>query len=471
MTIISPDDLSAWSGGVWSGVPRPVRGVNHDTRKLRPDCLYVALRGAIYDGHDFVVQAFQKGAAAAMVEASWRAPEGCGPLLRVADTRHALQAIAAGHRRRLRGRIIGVTGSVGKTTVKDLIATLLESAGAVVCTRGNWNNDIGLPLSLLEMTPEHAFGVFELGMNHPGEIAPLAALLRPDWVVMTRIGPVHIEFFPSEQAIAEEKAELLRALSPDGMAVLAVDEPWFDLLCARTPCRIVTVGRTAPADYTVLPTSQSPARLLVRERDGRIAEYRLPQGSDPMRVNALRAIAVAREARIAPEKIADALIRFCPAPMRWEEIRIRGVLWINDAYNANPLSMRAALQTFEKMPGVRRRWLVLGGMCELGIHEDAEHKSLGWDIAAGDWAGLVTVGTLGAKIAEAAAAAGWPSDRLTPCADARTAADVLRRHLVAGDAVLLKGSRSERIEEVLSEWRRMETPTASESEGDGARAE
>ena len=463
MTVFQPEELSAWSGGEWSGSPGPVHGVDHDTRRLRPGALYVALRGERHDGHRFVAEAFRRGAAAAMVEAAWRPDGEVGPLLRVADSLAALGDLARGHRRRLRGRVVAVTGSVGKTTVKELIASALESVGGVARTPGNWNNDIGLPLSLLEMDPDQVFGVFEIGMNRPGELERLCDILRPDWAVITRIGPVHIEFFPDERAIAEEKATVLRRLPPDGCAVLAADEPWFDLLRERAAGRVVTVAFGAPADYSAEYSPRRPTRLSVRDRDGREAVYRLPQRGAPMRANALRAIAVAREAGVEPERIAEALLRFRPPPMRWEECRLDGVRWINDAYNANPISFREALRTFAETPGIRRRWLVLGGMRELGERTEEEHAALGRLLAAGDWAGLVTVGELGARFAEAVAAAGWPTHRLARCADAGTAAAFLRTRLRSGDAVLLKGSRSERVEEVLEEWRRRRTRPAKDA--------
>ncbi len=443
-----PEELAAWSGGAWEGAPRAAVAVAHDTRRLVPGALFVALRGERFDGHDFVAEALARGAAAAMVARDWPAPRGLGPLLRVEDTRRALSALARGHRRRLPGRILAVTGSLGKTTAKEMTAAVLETAGAVARTLGNWNNDIGLPLSLLAMRPSDAFGVFEAGMNHPGELAPLCAVLRPDWAVVTRIGPVHIEFFPDERAIAEEKAEVLKALPRDGVAILAADEPWFDLLRERTAARVVTIAMDAPADYSGRVAGDGTDGILVRERCGREYAYALPQPGAPMRANALRAIAVGRELEIAPDEIARALRRFTPPPMRWETSRHNGVLWINDAYNASPPSMAAALRTFAELPGPRRRWLVLGGMRELGDRAAAEHAALGERVAAGEWAGLVTVGELGAAIARAALAAGWPADRAASFPDAAGAAAYLRERLAPGDAVLLKGSRRERVEAV-----------------------
>ena len=355
--MFSPELLSAWSGGEWSGAPRPVGRVQKDSKQIEPGDLYVALRGERFDGHDFVVEAFGRGAAAAMVARAWTPPSGVGPLLRVDDPLRALGDLARGYRQTLSARIIGVTGSLGKTTVKELIASALSVAGDVARTLGNWNNAIGLPLSILAMRPSDAFGVFEIGMNHPGELAPLCDILRPDWGVLTRIASVHIEFFPSEEAIAEEKSTLLQALPPDGVAFLAADEPWFDLLRARARGRVVTVAWDGAPDYLGQFDPALADRITVRERLGRWAEYPLPGPGEPMRRNALRAIAVAREMALPPEQIAAGLVRYAPPPMRWETVEVGGVHWINDAYNASPLSMVAALRTFREETAALRRWL------------------------------------------------------------------------------------------------------------------
>jgi len=459
--MFSPDHLAAWSGGEWSGNPPMAAGVSQDTRRLAPGDLYVALRGERFDGHDFVAEAFRRGAAAAMVDRAWTPPPGIGPLLRVADPLRALGDLARGHRRALSGRCIAITGSLGKTTTKELISAALSAAGDVARTQGNWNNAVGLPLSILAMRPSDAFGVFEAGMNHPGELAPLCDILRPDWGVITRIAAVHIEFFPSEEAIAEEKSAVVRALPPDGVAFLAADEPWFDLLRARTRARVVTVAWQGAADYVGAFDPARPDRIVVRERSGRAAEYPAPGPGEPIRRAALRAIAVARELALAPAQIAAGLARYAPPPMRWEMVEIGGVRWINDAYNASPLSMEAALRTFRETPAAGRRWLVLGGMRELGERSEAEHAALGRAVAGGDWAGLVTVGELGGGIARAAVAAGWPSARAAVCADAAAAVEWLRPRLAPGDAVLLKGSRGERVERVLECWRAADDASAA----------
>ncbi len=446
MTFFRAEELAAWTGGRWVGSPPPgCRGVGQDTRALPTGALFVALSGERRDGHAFVRDAFARGAAAALVDERFAAEAAPpGPLLAVPDPRRALAALARGHRARLRAEVLGVTGSLGKTTVKEMVADVLAAAGPTARSPASWNNDIGVPLSLLAVAPDDAFAVLEAGMNHPGELAPLCALIRPAWAVMTRIGPVHTEFFDGEAAIAREKAALLRALPPDGVAVLAADEPWFELLAAEAPGRIVTLAFDADADYRARPADGG---IEVTERDGARHVYPVPLHGEPARRNALRAVAVGRAHGLAPDRIAAALARMRAAPMRAEVVERDGVVWINDAYNANPVSMRAALADFARRPAARR-WIVLGGMRELA-DPAAEHRALGATLAGGPWAGVLLVGDAAAAIGEGARAGGWPADRIAQCPTPDAAAAWLAGRLRPGDAVLLKGSRMERLERVL----------------------
>ncbi|MBM4153517.1 MAG: UDP-N-acetylmuramoyl-tripeptide--D-alanyl-D-alanine ligase [Lentisphaerae bacterium] len=455
--MFTPEQLAAWTGGRWTHPPRaPLLAIRHDSSETGPGVLFLAVRGERTDGHRFVADALARGAEGAIVEpaaATAGLPAGA-PLLVVGDTRRALLDLASGHRARMTGRIVGVTGSVGKTTVKDLAAAVLAAAGPVARTRGNFNNDLGLPLSLLAADPSVAHGVFEIGMNHPGELAPLCRLLRPHWGVMALVGPVHLEFFAGEAAIAEEKATLLRALPADGLAVLAADEPWFDLLRAAAPCRVVTVALDTPADYRGRADPADPRRLLVTGPDGAGIDCRLPVRGQPMLRNALRAVAAGREAGVSAESIAGAVAAFEPPPMRGGERAIAGVTWVNDAYNSSPVSLQAALETFAVHPA-RRRWVVVGGMRELGRSGADLQNEAGRQAAAGPWTGIVVVGALAAPVADGAVGAGWPAERLWRCDGPPAAAALLAERLRPGDAVLLKGSRGERMEEVLAEWARL----------------
>jgi UDP-N-acetylmuramoyl-tripeptide--D-alanyl-D-alanine ligase len=446
-------ELAEWCGGVWdSGPPAQVRGVIHNTRDLRAGEVFVALRGARCDGHAFLDDALRQGAAGAVVRRdAERAGEAGFPLLRVDDPEAALRAMAAGYRHKAAPHIVGVTGSAGKSTVKEMTAQILSTAAPTACTRGNWNNQIGLPLSLLAMPAGTRYGVFEIGMNHPGEIADLCRLLNPAWGVVTNIGPVHLEFFKSVEDIAREKAAMLGALGESGVAFLNRDAAFFDLLRAAARCRVVTVSLRDDADFVGVERSAAESQMTVRETaSGQTHRLRLPCASEYNAANALLAAAVARRLGCEWDRIAEALEQYRAPPMRWERFEAGGVCVINDAYNANPMSMRAALRNFAELEVEGARWLVLGGMKELGAAEREEHRGLGTVVAEGPWRGVVCVGEMGGWIADAIADAGWRDERLIRCDSNEAAAQALKGRLRGGDAVLLKASRAVRLEEVAA---------------------
>ncbi len=450
-------DLARWSGGEWAGgCPARLAGVSADTRTLAPGALFVALRGARFDGHRFVAEAFARGAAAALVDRDAAGAPAAGPRLLVADTARALANLAAGYRRGLRALIVGVTGSLGKTTVKDMAADVLARRGPTARSLGNWNNAIGLPLSLLAMEPGCRFGVFEAGMNHPGELQPLIDTLRPDWGLVTAIGPVHLEFFESVEAIAREKSALLRALPPGGTALLRRDDPYYGLLAAAAPGRVLTVALEGEADYR---GRLEGGRLEILEAaTGETCRVSAPLPGAHHAGHALLAAAVGRAQGLDWASIRGALESFRPQPMRWERRMLAGVSVINDAYNANPVSMAAALRTFAGVACAGGRWLVLAGMHELGESEARRHEELGASLAGDPWAGVITVGRLGGAIAAAALRAGVPAERVFACADHEAAAETLRRCLRPGDAVLFKASRGQQLERVLERWQALGAP-------------
>ncbi len=455
MPKFDPVNLAAWCGGRWTVLPGAgIEAVQTDSRIIQPGDLFVALRGPRHDGHDHVAAAFGRGAAGAVVsEERAGALVGSGPLLIVSDPPAALREMARGYRATLSAEMMAVTGSVGKTTVKEMAAAVLSKVALTAKTLGNYNNDIGLPLSLLAAPSGARFGVFEVGMNHPGELRPLCELLRPKWGMVTNIGAVHIEFFQSLEDIAREKAEVVRCLPPDGVAVLDADSPFFPLLKSETRARIVTVALTGDADYQGEVLDVAEGWFAVKETSGGSrVELRVSVPGRHAVSNALYAVAVGRRCGMSWEAIAAALAEYRPLSMRWNVSDRGGVTVINDAYNANPISMKAALETFAAQPVAGRRWLVLGGMRELGLREQEEHEVLGRRVAAGGWHGLVAVGPLARRIAEAARRNGMPAEQVWICEKHEEAAEVLRRHTQPGDAVLLKGSRSEAVEKVLDYW-------------------
>jgi len=466
MDLVSPECAATWCRGHWQ--PRmpagPLRALATDSRQAGPGSLFFALKGEKADGHEFLAAVAAAGAAA-VVRADFpadRLPAG-GAFLVVDDVLAALGRFAAGYRATLPARLVGVTGSVGKTTTKELVADLLATVGPTGRTAGNYNNEIGLPLSVAGLDRGCAFGVIEAGISHPGEMAPLREILRPDAAVVSRLGPVHVEFFTSVRAIAEEKAALLEKLPPSGFAVLDRDDEYFDVLRAHASAPVATCSlRDAGADYFGAP--QADGRLLVVERaTGERCALPVPPPGAYMAENVLRAVAVARRWGGAWDALADALARAHSVGMRWAVGEVRGWTAINDGYNANPVSLRAALRAFADWPAPGRKFLAVGTMLELGRRERDEHVALGQFAAAGGWAGIAVVpwrrpdgapDAAAAALADGVRAGGWPEENLCVAADAAAAAAWLRARLQPGDALLLKASRGVRIERVLEELRK-----------------
>jgi UDP-N-acetylmuramoyl-tripeptide--D-alanyl-D-alanine ligase len=338
-------ELARWSGGAWTPFyPGDIDGVSSDTRTLEKGNLYFALTGNRFDGHTFVEEAFGKGASGAVVASHWTPSEKAQklPLLLVEDTSKALRDVAAAYREKLAPKIVAITGSAGKSTVKEMTAQILSTTLPTACTKGNWNNDIGLPLSLLAMESSTRVGVFETGTNHPGELAMLCRLLKPNWGVVTNVGPVHLEFFGSVEAIADEKATLLRRLPSDGVAVLNRDDAFFDYFRSAASGPVLTVSMQRNADYVCRDRNPSSGEATLEETASRETfALKMPLRGEHNIANAMLAIAVARSFGVSWDHIGDAMKNYSSLPMRWQEKRIDGVMLINDAYNANPMSMRS----------------------------------------------------------------------------------------------------------------------------------
>ena len=444
MTRFDPENLQAWTRGTWTRQPiAPIKAVVHDTRAMVDGALYVALPGERFDGHDFLETAANDGAVAALCSQGRAHP--ALPCLEVSDPYQALTDLAAGFRQTLGGLIVGVTGSAGKTTVKDLIAEMLACRGDTCKTRGNWNNHIGLPLSMLGMSPTDDFGVFELGMNHPGEIASLTAILKPICGLVTSIGEAHLEAFDDVEGIAREKAALLAGLPPEGLAVVDIDSPWRACLLAHAKCRVVRCSLRESADYTGRPSDAGGLYLhVVDNRHGLSFEVPMPLPGTHMMRNLLLAVVVAREFGLTPKEICDGVGRFAPAPMRWETVKAGPWTVINDAYNANPLSMRSAVKTFAALERPVEKWLVLGSMAELGRGEERAHRELGGFLSEFSFHGLICVGEKARWIAEGATMA--PKYCVDTVEDA---AKRLRECAGPGSGILIKASRADQLERLI----------------------
>lgn len=452
MSVFDSEWLAWASNGVWTHLPsESVSDISHDTRKLGRSSLYVALRGERYDGHDFVENAFENGAAAAMVDhTSFPSKLANQPLLVVDQTDAAMARLAHQHRLRVNPLVIGVTGSVGKTSVKEMTASVLSAVAPTTRTLGNFNNHIGLPSSMLRLQDDSRFGVFELGMNHPGEIRKLSEVLQPDWGIVTAIGPVHLEFFESVDAIAVEKGQLLQALSVNGKALLCSDDPWFDSLFKMASCPVYTVSSTHDADIHV-DGSSLPGHLRITERDTHETVVLVwPWVGAYHAVNAGMAILAGRLAGASWEQIEQGLERYQPLSMRWEKIKLGSLTIINDAYNANPMSMQGALDTFAREPCEGQRWLVLGDMLEIGRSAVEAHRQIGERIACDNGCrGLLAIGSLASKIVEGAREHGMSPECLWECSTVEDAATILLEHCSLNDWILLKGSRGCKLEGVV----------------------
>ena len=446
--------LAQWAHGTVQGGPAetPVRRVNTDSRALQEGDLFVALRGERHDGHQYLAQAAAQGAAAALVDTlpSERPPNL--PLILVPDTLAGLQAIASAYRAQLPLRVVGITGSNGKTSTKDFTAGVLGQQYPVTKTEGNFNNHIGLPLTLLRAGGEHTWGVVEMGMNHPGEIAPLAKMARPEIGIITNIGVAHIEHMGSREAIAQEKGSLAEALPSEGFLVLNADDDFAEYLAGRTAARTVRTGiEQGEVQARNLQPHFSGVRFTL-QADGRSVPVDLPVPGLHMVRNALLAVAAGRLAGIPLEGCAEGLRQMQLTKGRLEQKLIRGVHVLDDTYNANPDSMAAALRTLAQLPTPGRRVAVLGAMGELGVEAERGHREVGQVAAEVAVDYLLTVGEPARWTAASATAGGL--GRVLHCADAEEAAAALRAWVQEGDIVLVKGSRSARMERVVEAMQR-----------------
>jgi UDP-N-acetylmuramoyl-tripeptide--D-alanyl-D-alanine ligase len=449
---VSISTIAEWADGRLSrGNPAATaNAVSTDSRALEPGSLFVALRGEKFDGHDFLPQVAQSGAAGAVVEEAPADIPSDFALLLVDDTLAALQRMAASYRRTLPMKVINITGSNGKTSTKDFTAAVLSRRGRVAKTQGNLNNHIGLPLTILRASSREDFGVFEIGMNHPGEIAPLARIARPDAAIITNIGVAHIEFMGTVEAIAQEKGTLAEAVRSGGFVVLPVDDPFTDSISARTRAKVIRAGIDHGDVYATDLRSTSTGSSFWVHSHGSVAQGSLVAPGRHMVRNAMLAVAVGLQYGVPLEECLEGLRSARLTKGRLERKMIRGVCVFDDSYNANPDSMVAALETLGQVSG--RRIAVLGQMNELGVESDNGHRRVGEAAAREKIDCVITVGPIAAGIAQAAREHGVPLT-LVPETTAEAAA-ILRSMARDGDTVLVKGSRSVKMETIVEELAR-----------------
>ena len=455
---------SGTSDGDWTA-----SGVSIDTRAIEPGDLFTALRGPNHDGHDYVADALAKGAAAVMVERRFEEIAPSEGLLKVEDTEQGLRDLAAAARARTHAKICAVTGSVGKTGTKELLSAALGAQGKVTATEGNLNNHYGLPLSLARMPADSDFGVFEMGMNHAGEISPLSKLAQPHVAIITTIAPVHIEYFDGLEDIANAKAEIFDGLEPGGTVILNRDTPFFDLLAEKAKA----AGAGMVWGFGV--HSFANARLLAYEPDidGAHVEatigsshikYRLSMRGKHWALNSMAVLVAAQAMGVDLEVAAAALNSVTPPKGRglFIPVQVKGGNFniIDETYNASPIAMRAA---FDVLAGTKpgrggRRIVVLGDMLELGDETENAHMSLVDDIVAHDFDMAFVCGQYMADVLDA-----LPEDMqgARACTSSKLI-DRLTPHVRAGDLVLVKGSAGSHMGIIVDALRALGASTSGE---------
>jgi len=435
-----------------SGDPKAsVEKISTDSRTLKRGELFVALRGENFDGHQFVETATNAGAIGAIVDFGWdgSVPRNFG-ILRAEDTLHAYQKLAANYRQSLPIEVLAITGSNGKTSTKDFVASVLARRFQVTKTEGNFNNHVGLPRTILEATSEDEVGVWEIGMNHPGEIAALAKIAAPDAAIITNIGIAHIEFMGSRDAIAYEKGALVEAVSLEGTVILNADDPFSETIASRTRAKVVLAGiKQGVVRATEIRQTPEGSEFTILEGAHR-CRAQLPVPGLHMVQNALLAVAAGRAFGLSIEDCAAGLATAPLARARLQIKEIGGVQFIDDSYNANPDSMKAALRTLVELDADGKRIAVLGEMRELGDELERGHREVGEAAAEFGVDQLIAIGQHGAIIARAAKHAGL--QKSVAVSSTTEAAEVLVDVVVPGDLVLIKGSRAAQTERVMDEF-------------------
>jgi UDP-N-acetylmuramoyl-tripeptide--D-alanyl-D-alanine ligase len=449
---LTMDRVAEATGGVVSGAgATAVQGVSIDSRSVRPGELFVAIAGPHFDGHDFVAQAAEKGAAGALVHRT-PTPSAALPLVRAADTTAALGALAASVRAQAQVPVVAVTGSAGKTTTKEMTAWLLAERGAVLKTEGNLNNQYGLPLSLLRLRDEHTAAVLELGMSAAGELRALSALARPDVAIITMVAPVHLEFFASVDAIADAKAEILEGLAPGGVAVLNGDDPRVRARGEAFGGSVIWFGKDRRFDVSAenWRGTVNGMRFDMHIAGARL-DVALPLAGPHFMMNFLAAAAAAHHLGLAPETIAERALTLKPASRRGEVVRLGGLTLLDDSYNSNPAAVEAAVAALG-LAARGRRVAFLGDMLELGATGPELHRQTG-EAVAGKLDLLVSAGPLARHFLEGARAGGLAPEAVLGFDDSAAAAAAAPGLVREGDAVLVKGSRGARMEKVVDALR------------------
>jgi len=420
--------------------------ISTDSRTIGEGQFFLPLKGSNFDGEQFIGEAFDKGATGAFVTVNGPRPTVRGKIvIQVKDATEALQKLAHRNRTRFKIPVVGVTGSNGKTTVKDMIAKVLSSKFNVLKNEGTKNNHIGVPLTLLKLNNSHDMCVVEMGANHRGEIRLLAGIASPTVAVITNIGPSHLKFLRDLKGVFAAKREILERLDRGSLAVINGDDEYLSTIKSKV-FKIMRFGFNAANDFQASSVSaENPGiKFTLNER----SPFKLDLIGTSNVYNALAAIAVAYNFDISYPDTKKALSEYSPAGMRLNARRMGNVTVIDDAYNSNPSSMRSAIEALAEYPA-KDRWIVSADMLELGEREEEFHKVIGEAIARSGFSGLITFGRLSRHTSLRALECGMDKKRVWHCSDRAKIVDILKDSMDKGDAVLVKGSRAMKMEEVV----------------------
>jgi len=439
-------------GGPLSWYPDEIpSGIETDTRRPLEGRLFFALSGENFDGHDFVTAALEGGAAAAVVREDFTGTGSDAQLIRVPDPRRLLGDLAKTLRSRLTIPVVAIAGSNGKTTTKDILAHLLSSEMETLWSQASFNNDIGLPVTLLGLRESHQAVVLEMGTNHPGELSRLVEIAQPSLAVVTSIGREHLEFFGDMAGVAEEEGTVGARLPDDGSLFINSDTPYADSIAERCTGMVIKVGGGLYADWAV-SSIQMDSRgvrfsLSAADHSACSGDYFIPLPGKHNAFNAALAIAVASSLGVSPERIREALSTFKGPSMRMDVVEVDGVMIINDAYNANADSTLAALETLKGMNCEGRRIAVIGHMAELGEHTEEAHLEVGNRAAGLGLDAVITLGEGGRMTATACSKSGMRN--VYHFESSEEAVRQLKDLVSPGDVVLFKASRSARLESMV----------------------
>ena len=444
--------IEATGGSLMSGrIEATVTGISTDSRRINEGCLFIPLMGERFNGHDYINKALEGGAAAILTQQD-EISAGDRIFIKVDDTSKALRDIAAFNRRKFQIPFVGITGSVGKTSTKDMIAGVIATKFNVLKTEGNLNNEIGVPLTIFNLDESHKAAVLEMGMSGAGEISRLTAIIKPDVAVITNVGMSHIEKLGSRQNILKAKLEILEALNPEGLVVLNGDDALLvgmkDLLKFRT----ILYGMDEGVDYQAynINSHGENGTYFDITLGGREFNIHIPIPGIHNVHNALAAVVVGCELGIPMEDIIKGIAGFSPTKMRMDIISIDGIKIINDSYNASPHSMEAAINVLREIGGKNRKTAVLGDMLELGEWAKKAHFDVGRYASAAGIDQIITVGTNARFIADGALDAGHPEEQVRYFQNNAEALEYIKESLQPEDVILVKGSRGMKMEEIVN---------------------